>query len=238
MLTYIADRVTTNIRELEGALTRVVAYASLTGRPISTELADEVLKDLFPRRQTPARSPSSRSRPPSASRSTSRLADLRGDKRPQSIAYPRHIAMYLCRELTDTSLPKIGAKFGGRDHSTVLHGVNKIGDLLKEDRDVFNVVQELTARIKQRPVNNLWAVGVDEPGARLPPCRRADHPRPIRWDLGRTGTRCPYLPPQPGHAGLERLLRRFSPSSPAPTSITSKVIPSKSTEQREEELSA
>ncbi len=77
------------------------------------------------------------------------VADLRGDRRQQSIAYPRHIAMYLCRELTDVSLPKIGTKFGGRDHSTVLHGVNKITRLLKEDREAFNVVQELTTRIKQ-----------------------------------------------------------------------------------------
>src|SRR5205085_24597 len=76
-------------------------------------------------------------------------AALRGDKRPQPIAYPRHIAMYLCRELPDQSLPKIGAKFGGRDHSTVMHGVRRIGDLIREDRDVFNVVQELTARIKR-----------------------------------------------------------------------------------------
>jgi chromosomal replication initiator protein len=148
VLTYIADRVTTNIRELEGALTRVVAYASLTGRPISTELAEEVLRNLFPQGAT---------RPITIEQIQGAvaelfhvaIADLRGDRRQQSIAYPRHIAMYLCRELTDASLPKIGAKFGGRDHSTVLHGVNKITRLLKEDREAFNVVQELTTRIKQ-----------------------------------------------------------------------------------------
>jgi chromosomal replication initiator protein len=148
VLTFVADRVTTNIRELEGALTRVVAYASLTGRPISPEVAEEVLRDLFPQGVT---------RPITIEQIQSAvceifhvsLADLRGDKRPQSIAYPRHIAMYLSRELTDASLPKIGTKFGGRDHSTVLHGVNKIARLLKEDREAFNVVQELTTRIKQ-----------------------------------------------------------------------------------------
>ena len=148
VLTYIADRVTTNIRELEGALTRVVAYASLTGRPISTELAEEVLRNLFPQGAT---------RPITIEQIQGAvaemfhvsIADLRGDRRQQSIAYPRHIATYLCRELTDASLPKIGAKFGGRDHSTVLHGVNKITRLLKEDREAFNVVQELTTRIKQ-----------------------------------------------------------------------------------------
>jgi chromosomal replication initiator protein len=148
VLTYIADRVTTNIRELEGALTRVVAYASLTGRPISPEVAEEVLRDLFPQGAT---------RPITIEQIQGAvseifhlsIAELRGDRRQQSIAYPRHIAMYLCRELTDASLPKIGAKFGGRDHSTVLHGVNKITRLLKEDREAFNVVQELTTRIKQ-----------------------------------------------------------------------------------------
>jgi chromosomal replication initiator protein len=148
VLTYIADRVTTNIRELEGSLTRVVAYASLTGRPISTEVAEEVLRDLFPQ---------GIARPITIEQIQGAVcelfhvsvADLRGDRRQQSIAYPRHIAMYLCRELTDVSLPKIGAKFGGRDHSTVLHGVNKITRLLKEDREAFNVVQELTTRIKQ-----------------------------------------------------------------------------------------
>jgi len=148
VLTYIADRVTTNIRELEGALTRVVAYASLTGRPISTEVAEEVLRDLFPQGAT---------RPITIEQIQAAVSEmfhisiteLRGDRRQQSIAYPRHIAMYLCRELTDASLPKIGAKFGGRDHSTVLHGVNKIARMLKEDREAFNVVQELTTRIKQ-----------------------------------------------------------------------------------------
>jgi chromosomal replication initiator protein len=148
VLTYIADRVATNIRELEGSLTRVVAYASLTGRPISTEVAEEVMRDLFPQGVT---------RPITIEQIQGAVcelfhvsvADLRGDRRQQSLAYPRHIAMYLCRELTDVSLPKIGTKFGGRDHSTVLHGVNKITRVLKEDREAFNIVQELTTRIKQ-----------------------------------------------------------------------------------------
>ena len=148
VLTYIADRVTTNIRELEGSLTRVVAYASLTGRPISTEVAEEVLRDLFP--QGAARSITIEQIQAAVCEIFHvSVGDLRGDRRQQSIAYPRHSAMYLCRELTDVSLPKIGTKFGGRDHSTVLHGVNKITRLLKEDREAFNVVQELTTRIKQ-----------------------------------------------------------------------------------------
>jgi len=148
VLTYIADRVATNIRELEGSLTRVVAYASLTGRPISTEVAEEVLRDLFPQGVTRALTIEQIQAAVCELFHVS-VADVRGDRRQQSIADPRHIAMYLCRELTDVSLPKIGTKFGGRDHSTVLHGVNKITRLLKEDREAFNVVQELTARIKQ-----------------------------------------------------------------------------------------
>jgi chromosomal replication initiator protein len=148
VLTFIADRVTSNIRELEGALTRVIAYASLTGRPITASVADEVLKDLFPGGSARAITIEQVQAAVCEWFGLSQ-ADLRGDKRPQSIAYPRHIAMYLCRELTDQSLPKIGAKFGGRDHSTVMHGVRRIGDLIREDRDVFNVVQELTARIKR-----------------------------------------------------------------------------------------
>ena len=148
VLTYIADRVTTNIRELEGALTRVVAYASLTGRPISSEVAEEVLRDLFPQGATrPITIEQIQSAVAEAFHVS--IAELRGDRRQQSIAYPRHLSMYLCRELTDASLPKIGAKFGGRDHSTVLHGVNKIARLLKEDREAFNIVQEVTTRIKQ-----------------------------------------------------------------------------------------
>ena len=148
VLTFIGDRVTSNIRELEGALTRVIAYASLTGRPISVDVAREVLKDVFPGgerrsitieqiqagglrrlRREPGR-PARRQAPP-------------------VIVLPRHIAMYLCRELTDQSLPKIGAKFGGRDHSTVMYGVNRVARLIREDREAFNVVQDLTARIKQ-----------------------------------------------------------------------------------------
>ena len=147
VLTFIADRVATNIRELEGALTRVVAYASLTGRTISSEVAQEVLRDLFPQG---AHSAITIEQIQSAVCEWFHmsLADLRSDKRSQAIVFPRQVAMYLARELTDSSLPKIGARFGGRDHTTVLHAVSKITRLLKEDREAFNLVQELTTRIK------------------------------------------------------------------------------------------
>jgi chromosomal replication initiator protein len=81
--------------------------------------------------------------------SDSSLEELCGDKRSQNIVYPRQVAMYLSRELTDSSLPKIGKEFGGRDHTTVIHATSKIARLIKEDRSVYNLVQELTARIKQ-----------------------------------------------------------------------------------------
>src|SRR6476619_2173545 len=147
VLTFIADRVSSNIRELEGALTRVVAYASLTGRPISTELAQEVLRDLFPQGATRSIT-IEQIQSATAERFHLTVADLRSDKRTQTIVFPRQVAMYLARELTDSSLPKIGARFGGRDHTTVLHAVGKITRLLKEDREAFNLVQELTTRIK------------------------------------------------------------------------------------------
>ena len=148
VLTFIADRVTSNIRELEGALTRVIAYASLTGRPISVDVAREVLKDVFPGGERRSITIEQIQQAVCDAYGVS-LVDLRGDKRPQAIVLPRHIAMYLCRELTDQSLPKIGAKFGGRDHATVMYGVNRVTRLIREDREAFNVVQELTARIKQ-----------------------------------------------------------------------------------------
>jgi chromosomal replication initiator protein len=148
VLTFIAGRVSSNIRELEGALTRVVAFSSLTGRPMTVELAQDVLRDVFPQGEA-------------AEVSIKRIQDLVaeqfglshdelcGEKRSQNIVYPRQVAMYLSRELTDSSLPKIGKEFGGRDHTTVIHATSKISRLIREDRSVYNLVQELTARVKQ-----------------------------------------------------------------------------------------
>jgi chromosomal replication initiator protein len=148
LLTFIASRISTNIRELEGALTRVVAFSSLTGRPMTVELAQEVLKDVFPQGELPEVSVE-RIQETVIDRFGISMQELVGDRRSQSIVYPRQSAMYLCRELTDSSLPKIGKKFGGRDHTTVIHATSKIARLLQEDRSVYNLVQELTARIKQ-----------------------------------------------------------------------------------------
>jgi chromosomal replication initiator protein len=148
LLTFIASRVSTNIRELEGALTRVVAFSSLTGRPLTPELAQDVLKDVFPQGEQ-ARISIERIQDLICERFGVTMQELTGDRRSQNIVYPRQVAMYLSRELTDSSLPKIGKEFGGRDHTTVIHATSKIARLIREDRSVYNLVQELTARVRQ-----------------------------------------------------------------------------------------
>ncbi len=148
LLTFIAGRISTNIRELEGALTRVVAFASLTGRPMTAELAQDVLKDVFPQGDVPQVT-IERIQEIVCDRFGMSLDELCSHKRSQNIVYPRQVAMYLSRELTDSSLPSIGRHFGDRDHTTVLHANTKIQRMIKADRSVYNLVQELTARIKQ-----------------------------------------------------------------------------------------
>jgi chromosomal replication initiator protein len=148
VLSFIASRISTNIRELEGALTRVVAFSSLTGRPLSVDLAEDVLKDVFPQGEA-AEVSIRRIQELVSERFELSMDELCGDKRSQNIVYPRQVAMYLSRELTDSSLPKIGKEFGGRDHTTVIHATSKIARLIREDRSVYNLVQELTARVKQ-----------------------------------------------------------------------------------------
>ncbi len=148
VLEFIAGRISSNIRELEGALTRVVAFSSLTGRPMTEDLAQDVLKDVFPQGEV-RQVTIERIQELVSERFSLSLEELCGDKRSQNIVYPRQVAMYLSRELTDSSLPKIGKQFGGRDHTTVIHATSKIARMIREDRSVYNLVQELTARIKQ-----------------------------------------------------------------------------------------
>jgi chromosomal replication initiator protein len=150
VLTFIAGRVSTNIRELEGALTRVVAFSSLTGLPLTSELAEQVLRDLFPQGDPAPEVTIGRIQQTVSERFGLSVEELCSPRRSQAVAYPRQVAMYLSRELTDSSLPKIGKEFGGRDHTTVIHATGKITRLISEDRSVYNLVQELTARIKQR----------------------------------------------------------------------------------------
>lgn len=149
VLTYIADRVSSNIRELEGALIRIVAYSSLTRHHVDIDLARSVLKDAFPERSMRPISIATIQREACKFYGISQ-AELVGNKRSQNIVYPRQIAMYLSRELTDLSLPRIGSEFGGRDHTTVMHAKAKIEKLMNAERDVYNQIQALTNLIKQK----------------------------------------------------------------------------------------
>ena len=147
VLELIASRIPTNIRELEGALTRVAALASLNQQEMTVALAEEVLNDLMPQDAAPVDAQTIMDS--SARYFGITHDDLTGSSRVANIASARQIAMYLCRELTDLSLPKIGAKFGGRDHSTVLHAVRKISEKIGVDRALYTQVTELTNQIKQ-----------------------------------------------------------------------------------------
>ena len=147
VLEFIASKFTSNIRELEGALIRVTAFASLNQQRIDLPLAQIVLKDLITLDEDNDVQPSdiiSRT----ADYFDLAVDDLYGPSRAQQIALARQIAMYLCRELTSLSLPKIGQLFGGRDHTTVMYACKKITQLIAERRSIFNQVAELTSIIK------------------------------------------------------------------------------------------
>ena len=149
VLEFIATRIQTNIRELEGALIRVTAFASLNRQQVDLALAEIVLKDLIPEGGE-AQITSSVIMAQTASYFDITIEDLCGGSRTQQLVNARQIAMYLCRELTDLSLPKIGQQFGGRDHTTVMHADRKIRTQMGEKRSTFNQVTELTNRIKQQ----------------------------------------------------------------------------------------
>ena len=144
---YIAKNIVSNIRELEGALTRVVAYSQLTQEKISKSLAENALKDIFSDQAAIEVTPD-RIQEVVAAYYNIRPEDITGSKRSSNIAYPRQIAMYLTRRMLDISLPKIGESFGGRDHTTVIHAINKIDDNLKKDKNLQSVIFELENRIK------------------------------------------------------------------------------------------
>jgi chromosomal replication initiator protein len=147
VLEFIASNITNNIRELEGALIRVCAFASLTGNPLTVELAEGVLSDILthtqPRPITPAL----------ILEKTSEMFDftideIRGQSRRRPLVTARQIGMYVMREMTDLSYPAIARDFGGRDHTTVIHAVEKISGLMKERRQIYDQVTELTQRIR------------------------------------------------------------------------------------------
>ncbi len=147
IMLYIATKIPSNIRELEGALIRVVAYASLSNKEITMELCMEALKDLLP---------DSRPKPITINSIQNvvsdyynlRLEDFKSKKRPRNVAFPRQVAMYLCREFTDFSLPKIGEEFGGRDHSTVIHAHEKISTEINKDPQLESTIRILIEKIQ------------------------------------------------------------------------------------------
>ena len=148
VLEFIASRIANSIRELEGALIRVTAFASLTRSPVELALAEEVLRDFIPDGTGPEINADQIMTTTSEYFGVS-IEDLRGHSRSRVLVNARQVAMYLCRELTDLSLPRIGQAFGGRDHTTVMHADRKIRQQMAERRSLFNQIAELTNRIKQ-----------------------------------------------------------------------------------------
>ncbi len=146
VIEFIAEKIQSNIRELEGALIRIVAYASLTNKVINKPLAKEALQDIF--------SSQNRKITPKlvkdcvAKYFNLKISDLESKKRSQNITFPRHIAMYICREMTDLSLPKLGETFGGRDHTTVLHAVEKISKEKKFNNSLNEILKSIIEDIK------------------------------------------------------------------------------------------
>ena len=149
VLSYIGSRISTNIRELEGALIRVTAFANLNGQPVDLPLAEMVLKDLITEEGDAEITPTIIMAQTATYFGVS-LEALCSADRTRVLVNARQIAMYLCRELTDLSLPKIGQIFGGRDHTTVMHADRKIRELMAKQRSTFTQVTELTNRIKQQ----------------------------------------------------------------------------------------
>jgi chromosomal replication initiator protein len=149
VLEYIATNFSTNIRELEGALIRVTAFSNLNRQAVDLPLAVIVLKDVLPN-ETPNQVTAATIMAVTAAYYAVTLEDLCGSSRSRQLVTARQIAMYLCREMTDLSLPKIGQHFGGRDHTTVMHADRKIRELMGERRAIYNQVTELTNRIRQQ----------------------------------------------------------------------------------------
>jgi chromosomal replication initiator protein len=146
VLIFIAKKIESNIRELEGALIRVAAYSSLTNREINMELTQEALKDFFSNSKPRMITVDLIKRVISEYYSI-RIEDFKSKKRTRAIAFPRQVAMYLTRELTDLSLPKIGEEFGGRDHTTVLHAYDKISAEIKTDESLKLAIDEIQKRL-------------------------------------------------------------------------------------------
>jgi chromosomal replication initiator protein len=149
VMVYIATKIKSNIRELEGALIRIVAYSSLTNKEINVDLAVEALKDIISNKHS-KQITIDLIIDVVASYFNLRIEDFKSQRRTRNVAYPRQIAMYLARKLTDTSLPKIGEEFGGRDHTTVIHAHDKISEGLKTDEGLQEAINEITKKLQQK----------------------------------------------------------------------------------------
>ena len=145
---YIATKIKSNIRELEGALIRIIAYSSLTNREVTVDLATEALKDIISKKQG-KHITIDIIQDVVSSYFNLRIEDLKSQRRTRNVVYPRQIAMYLSRKLTDMSLPKIGEEFGGRDHTTVIHAYEKISENLKIDDSLQQTVNDITKKLTQ-----------------------------------------------------------------------------------------
>ena len=145
---YIATKIKSNIRELEGALIRIIAYSSLTNREVTVDLATEALKDIISKKQG-KHITIDIIQDAVSSYFNLRIEDLKSQRRTRNVVYPRQIAMYLSRKLTDMSLPKIGEEFGGRDHTTVIHAYEKISENLKIDDSLQHTVNDITKKLTQ-----------------------------------------------------------------------------------------
>ena len=148
VMVYIATKIKSNIRELEGALIRIVAYSSLTNKEITVDLASEALKDIISKKQG-KNITIGIIQDIVASYFNLRIEDLKSQRRTRNVAYPRQIAMYLSRKLTDMSLPKIGEEFGGRDHTTVIHAYEKISENLNTDENLQHTIEDITKKLTQ-----------------------------------------------------------------------------------------
>jgi chromosomal replication initiator protein len=143
---YIASRIKSNIRELEGSLIRLIAYASLTGRSLSVELAQEVLRNVLDHDEKAVTIEQIQKFV--AEYYQLKLMDLKSRNNSKSIAMPRQVAMYLCKMLTHASLPEIGRSFGGKHHSTVIHSIKKVEDLRKKDSSFNSLMENLKESVK------------------------------------------------------------------------------------------
>ncbi len=149
VMVYVATKIKSNIRELEGALIRIVAYSSLTNREISVDLASEALKDIISNKQS-RQITIELIQDVVSSYYGLRIDDFKSQRRTRNVAFPRQIAMYLSRKLTDMSLPKIGEEFGGRDHTTVIHAFEKVTEILKEDISLQETINDLTKKLNNK----------------------------------------------------------------------------------------